>query len=391
MKHKNSLLIVVMLLFVACTNHDMEEIIVPTEGYIYFNTEVSSRGTLVVNDLQGKDFAVTGYKYTGDWNTVKVQAKPDGLLYNLPIRWNSTSNSHTYDAYPNDGNNALVAWEAEKNYTFFAHYPYVANTNATNDLIEVSGASNEGVPYIVYNMPTGNDVSKLVDVMTASHYDTNNAYSNAVGLTFKHRLVAMDVQARNFNEPDEETGKPLNILITSLTMKLNNLAYNQATLMMDASLPNASTFTKTISGTWQPQYTLITEVPIMVAPTGTQSGDGEPTNLTGTKDYPKTTLIFMPQNGVKNQEGVTEYLKGTITFSYQYVDNEGNVLKVIDGKSVGDKDGIILVENMAFTTGKNMVAGRRYCFQMTFSRSTITIAVVESGEWTDKNVNIEFE
>ena len=81
MKYKNSLLIVVMLLFVACTNHDMEEIIVPTEGYIYFNTEVSSRGTLVVNDLQGKDFAVTGYKYTGDWNTVKVHAKPDGLLY----------------------------------------------------------------------------------------------------------------------------------------------------------------------------------------------------------------------------------------------------------------------------------------------------------------------
>ena len=53
----------------ACEQDEtVESPLVPTEGYIYFNTEVSSRGELIT-EMTGMNFGVMGYEYSGDWNT----------------------------------------------------------------------------------------------------------------------------------------------------------------------------------------------------------------------------------------------------------------------------------------------------------------------------------
>lgn len=357
-----------MLLTMACTRQEvMEEVNIPSGGYIYFNTEVASRGTLIT-ELKGESFGVNAYIYDDevDWNTVKVQATPE-LFYQKEIKWD-VNGYYTYDD--------KKTWSADSLYTFFGYYPY------GNSSLTMSSDTYEGDPYLEYLLPTGDDVTQMVDVMTASVYDTDNSQSNYVGLTFKHRLVAMDVQARNFNDP--ENGEEVHIKITSLKMKFNNMKHNGAKLMLDASLKKDSLYVADTTA-WKPNYALVGN-PITISPTDTSTGEAQPVALTGTTYNPKTTLIFLPQEGeVKDDE--TEYLNGWIEFTYTFVDKDGNNMNVtVDGTAVST-----VTKTMPFTTGKNMVAGRKYYFQMTFSRTTITIAVIESGEWTDKDVDIEFD
>lgn len=360
-------MVVLMCFTMACTHQEFEEEVVkPTDGYIYFNTEVNSRGTLVT-ELSEKSFGVFGYNYSNevDWNTVKVQAKPN-VFCKKEITWNARA-FHEYES--------PVAWSPNHLYTFMGYYPY-GNSN-----LVPSEDQYEGDPYLTYTMPTDNKVANMVDVMTASIYNTDNSQSNQVGLRFKHRLVAMDVQARNFNEMEGET--PVYIKVTSLMMKFENLKYNSAKLMMDASL-NADIFYEPTTQ-WKPQYTLVDNShPIIVPPSRGSSGNVDPTYLTGIEANPNTTLIFLPQSA----EDGEPFLKGVVTYSYEFVDVNGNRITVkINNKDVASVNN----QTISFDTGKNMVAGRKYIFQMTFSRSTITIAVVESDEWTDHNVNIDFE
>ena len=355
-------MVVLMCFTMACTHQEFEEEVVkPTDGYIYFNTEVNSRGTLVT-ELSEKSFGVFGYNYSNevDWNTVKVQAKPN-VFYKKEITWNGAF--HEYKS--------PVAWSPNHLYTFMGYYPY-GNSN-----LVPSEDQYEGDPYLTYTMPTDNKVANMVDVMTASIYNTDNSQSKQVGIRYKHRLVAMDVQARNFNEKEGE--EFVYIKVTFLKMKFENLKYNSAKLMMDASL-NADIFYEPTSQ-WKPVYTLVNN-PIIVPPSRGVSGDVEPTYLTGTEA--NTTLIFLPQSA---EEGES-FLKGEVTYSYEFVDVNGNPITVkINNEDVASVNN----QTISFDTGKNMVAGRKYIFQMTFSRSTITIAVVESDEWTDHNVNIDFE
>ena len=170
------------LWMMGCSQEDglssMEDV---KEGYIYFNSEIDSRANLVT-DMAEKPFSVTAFNYTGDWNTVKVKAAPN-VFHNQLIKWEE--NKHTYDTDATTDGNQLKKWEGGKKYTFFAHYPHVSE----NSNVSISGSTTEGVPYITYTLQP----NKMVDVMTASLFDTDNTATNAVGLTFKHRLVAMDI------------------------------------------------------------------------------------------------------------------------------------------------------------------------------------------------------
>ena len=359
----------VMCFATACTRQDFVEegIEIPIDGYIYFNTDVASRGTLVTS-LEESEFGVYAYNYVKDgktyWNSVKAMAKPN-VFYQQKIEWNEEAGYHDYKN--------KKAWAADSLYTFFGYYPY----NNSDSIVD-----HEGDPYLTYNLP--DSVTEMVDVMTASLYDTDNSQSNQVGLNFKHRLVAMDVQARNFNEP--YNGEDVYVKVTSLTMKFNNMKHKGARLMMDASLKKDSLFLSDTTK-WKPQYTLVGgSNSVSVPPSGASTGDGEATRLTGIDTNQNTTLMFLPQDGESIDEDEKIYLNGWIMFTYQFVKKDGTSLTI----KVGNENISTVTQTLPFTTGKNMVAGRKYNFQMTFSRTIITIAVIESGEWTDKDVDIEF-
>lgn len=309
--------------------------VVPSDGYIYFNTEVSSRGELVA-DMEGKTFGVTGFNYVGDWNTVKVQAVPNVFKnHGQEIVWEVDEKQNGYHTYAD-----LIPWDATRKYSFFGYYPF--------DKVTLSGKEVEGVPYIDYTLP--DKVADMADVMTASLYDTDNSASNAVGLTFKHRLVAMDVQARNFL--DEGT----DVTINSLSITFENLQYNTVRLPLDASLE--ITPGKVNDWNEQPTYSILSSS-VTIEPTNTTSGTNAATSLSD-----NSSLVFIPQ---------TENLKGTITMKYK-----------IDGS---DEKTI----TPAFDTGKSMLAGRKFYLLINFSQTSVSIAIVDSGEWSDENIEIEFE
>ena len=78
-------------------------------------------------------------------------------------------------------------------------------------------------------------------------------------------------------------------------------------------------------------------------------------------------MIFIPQEGTSTDD----FLQGNITYSYSDKNSDE--------------------EPQTFNVGRDMKAGRKYYLQMTFSAGAITIAIIESGEWTDKDVDIKFE
>lgn len=327
----------------------------PTEDYIFFNTEVASRGELVT-EMIGRNFGVMGYEYTGDWNTVKVQAKPN--LFNAQtIEWNDTSGVHQYKP--------LKVWKPGYKYTFFGYYPTTG--------IELSGSEVEGVPYLTYTLP--DTPADMKDVMTASLYDTDNSASNSVGLTFQHRLVAMNVQARNFNTP--YNGNPVYIKLTDVSITYTNLKYDKVTLPMDASLPVA----RTEATNQTKAYTILQNGNLLISPTDTSTGETTSVEVSAGQT-PPTTLILIPQEGTDESD---DYLKGNVTFTFDYVDANGNKITIAD---VAEQPGI---RTLPFDLGKSIVAGRKYALLMNFSRTSVTIAIVESGEWTDKDIDIEFE
>lgn len=348
---------------------EIPEVILPTDGYIHFNTEVASRGALVT-DMKKQDFVVTAYNYANNvfWSTVELQAKPN-VFYNQSVTWNGAV--HTYDAFPDDDENSLKTWEAGKRYAFFAHYP-------VDQSITLSNGTYEGTPYITYTLPSTEDATLLKDVMTAHLLDTDNSTSNEVGLTFKHRLVAMDVQARNFNDA-LDNGTEVYIKISSMKIKISNLAYNQIEIPLDASMEVTR---KALDG-WgkTAEYNIIPlGGAVVVAPSGSSSGEE---TSTGVSDAFDTNIIIIPQEAVEGADGVVTGLKGKLEVEYQYVDSNGNTLTIED-KTGGS-------QSIDFDTKKDLKAGRKYYLQMTFSRSAITIAIIESGAWEDKDVEIEFE
>ena len=360
---------------VGCTQDEVfEQPDVPADGYIYFNTETDSRAELVT-DMENKQFAVTAFNYTSDWNTAKAKAIPN-VFHNQLVKWEE--NKHTYDTDNATSGNQLKAWEGGKRYAFFAHYPH----QSQDENIAISSAMTENTPYITYTLAPDN----MVDVMTASLFDTDNTASNAVGLTFKHRLVAMDIHARNLIDPVviNQTETPVFIKLKSLTMKFTNQKYNQAKIWLDESLGIESLWASDDWNSTQSYSIIPNEKEITLEPMGDASDEDASINVT---DNFGSTLIFLPQEGTN----ASDCLQGQVSFTYVYVKADGSSFRNDELKDEQGQKIEPQTTPVNFTTGKEMVAGRKYAFQMNFSRTMVTIGIVEQGEWTDKNIDIEFE
>lgn len=347
-------------------NEESGEIIIPTNGYIHFSPGKPSTRATLVNDMK-RNFGVMGYRweYTNSndvWNTVKVQAKPN-VFYNQLVTYDDDANLHTYDAYPSDADQALVPWATGSKYTFFGYYPH---TEESNGSIVLSGENVEGTPYLTYTLPTS--PANMLDVMTAALYNTDYKSSREVNLNFKHRLAAVDLQMVNMNAP-LENGTEVYVQISNLKINFDNLKYNKANIYMDSDMA----LERTEASNKKPSYTLSANA-ISVPPSTASSIHIIPSG---------NPLIIIPQ------EKDSDYLKGTITFTLNYSNSNGDNLN--NNKELKNAKVQPGAHTHTFNIGRDVLAGRKHIIQLTFTRDAVTVQSIPPGEWEDKIIDTEFE
>lgn len=353
-----------LLAFAGC-DHDIiieeqeDVVIIPTHGYIHFATQDPTRGVLV-SDMK-RNFGVMGYNWNYNnvndvWNTVKVMARPN-VFHAQKVTYDEGSNLHTYDARTTSlgHSSALVPWEVGCKYTFFGYYPHESESNGS---ITVCNNTTEGTPYLTYTLP--NDPASMQDVMTANLYNTDYKSAREVQLNFRHRLAAMDLQMINMNA--QYGGKDVYVKLTNLRVNMTSMQYRQAKIWMDESMAMERTVNSTAVG-----YTMSPS--ITIAPSGVTSGS---LNVITSG----TSLILIPQE---------TSLNGTIEFNLSYVDSNGNNMTIADADI---KTG---AHTYDFEIPTGLVAGRKHLVQLTFTRDAVTVQIVPPNEWTDNNVEIEFD
>ena len=320
---------------VSCNNNSVVEeevidLLGPECGYILFNTGVVSRGALIEDYLKD-DFYVHGYRYANTWEAAKAQATPNEFHEQL-ISYDEGKGIHTYSP--------LKPWLGTQKYSFFAYYP--AN-------VETISATHEGNPYIVYTLASRENPAALKDVMTANVIDTD-ASARTVNFTMKHRLSAIDVVGRNFNDEGKS------VEVSKLVINFTNLFHQKVTIPLnfndEPNLKHVKGDTLTGNAA-KANYTLINNDKLKV------NSGGSETLLSNGK-----TMIVIPQ---------TDYLEGTIDLTFK---NEG-------GSEVTKTEDL----NM----NCEILSGRRYYIQLTFTQDNVTIAIIQSEEWGDKNIDYEFE
>ncbi|MBR4161283.1 MAG: fimbrillin family protein [Bacteroidaceae bacterium] len=336
------------------TLDDIEnEVHLPLYGYIHFDTQAPTRGTLV-EDMK-RNFGVMGYSWEYNdandvWNTVKVQAKPNEFHAKIVTY---SDGLHTYET--------LVPWKVNCKYTFFGYYPHEGESGNS---VTVSGANVEGTPFLTYTLPAV--VANMQDVMTASVYNTDYRSSREVALTFKHRLAAVDVQIINQNA--KFGAKDVHVKLTNLKLNFTNLKYDKAKVWMDESMGMERTekANKSVS------YSMTT--PLTVVPSDVASGT---INMVSSG----SPIILIPQE----VDGTTGALKGTVTFNLSYVDGNGNVNTPTDAEVQPGNH----THNIVFDG--DLVVGRKHVIQLVFTRDAVSVQIIPPSEWTDNNVDIEFE
>lgn len=223
-----------------------QEIVIPTDGYIFFNAGISTRATLL-SSFPKEDFGVIGYRYQGGWGAVKAVASqnstftyadpntgeyvdarrgvfgPDATPGQITVGWNGSY----YDYSPHK------SWISSLNYAFFAWYP---NNFVAND----GNANYEGDPYIKYTLPDSR--SEMVDLMTACELNYTKSKGPAVPLQMGHRLSALDLRgtslvtaaslADDVDFTGIDTDANVELEVTSLSVTLDKIA-TQATFSLN--------------------------------------------------------------------------------------------------------------------------------------------------------------
>ena len=394
--------------------NDDDTVEVPTgNGYIYFDTEVLSRGALVTDNYLMADFGVFGYEYAGTWDAAVVMAKPN-VFKRTPeeIRY-TTAGLYEYDD--------VKTWSG-KNYAFFAYYPF-GNSN-----VAPSDANTEGEPYVTFKLPSRDDVTKHVDLMTANLIGTNGASSKNVVLNMRHRLAAIDVGARNYYEyAYEQDGNiyidPVTIEVKSLKIDVGNLVYDSGVLYLNYSKgwkSKVEASNKTANYIIVPDNSKKDVAPNTKKDTSlrlisTQSGANA------------TTMLVIPQEGTSNLLHITPtltYKKRLPNGSYLHtkkVTTTRKVTKVENGATIEveelvdevvtdkvyeegvdelgttttsglDEKGptiITTTKSVEFTYDKeisfdrDLLEGRRYYIQFTFTANAVSVNIVAADEWNE--------
>ena len=347
------------------TNLENEDINIniPTDGYIFFDTEVNSRGVLIENYLQD-NFKVLGYRYLNAWSSEEAQAKQTkefshngstitmGVFGNTPqeqlVEWKD--NVHTYSP--------MKEWDKDLTYSFFAWYP---------SNIPSSGISHEGNPYVTYTLDL-TDPANHIDVMTACVIDTKSSSSKSVSFNMQHRLSALDIIARSYVNADAlnmNAGETAKVKINSVGIDFSNLLYDGATIPL-----NTRDNSETLKGTNTNNSDKSVSFSPIIGNVTMNYYENDEDIAYLTNDAGKT-MLFIPQ---------AESLTCAVNVSYDIVDGNGNVIQGYDD--------ITSTTNISI---KELKEGTYYYMLLNFTKSGVTVVVQEADEWKDKDVKHEFE
>ena len=376
----------VALLSVACNRENIiPEADDSKEGgpYIYLDAVVKNktRGTLIEGNELQDNFGVYGftYNFTNRWSTYRVTATPNvfkdentaEFIAPQEVEYNEGIYSYT----------PVQTWSGGK-YTFFAYYPSEHNS------IEPSDIDVQGTPWVKY-APADflTSTANHIDVMTAMFEDTSLSSSQYVNFDFKHRLSAIDVVALNFYEYNQNdaggdvTSEEIEIEITDLNIKFNNLAYKAATFYLDSSIPSEPT--PIASSDPEPSYDILP---------GASKKDIEYSSTSEFQHIDEDqTLLFIPQTD--------ENLEVTTTVSFKKKRDDDTYLieiptDAVEGKDYEIQDGVVTyISEKTTAFGQALKAGSRYFIQITFTSAAVSINILTSAEWEDlaEDVYHEFE
>ena len=344
------------------------------KSYIQFSSGISTRGALKEGLYLDANFAVLGYQYRStDWGAASIMATPN-VFANTPQLVEFDKGIYSY--------NPPQIWTGN-NYSFFGYSPLDNNDNP-NDVNKIilfdNGTSKLGIPYITYTLPSFNDPTQLIDLMTGFvhtrlDYDAAGNEINEVALTMKHRLSAIDIRARNqylYKETVESQGQAVVIEITELKFKPK--AYTKAKIFLDGSEAQGIE-TNTLS------YELVNSSNTLdVDPTVGADWVG----ITTDKGSNPTTFLLIPQNMP---------LEGTLDFSFKLRDGNTYLKDITDIDKDNDKEeSVISISYPIKNLNRTLVEGRRYYIEIYFSSDAVSVDISAADEWDDQSdVKHEFE
>ena len=347
----------------------------PSKHYIHFDADISTRGALIEGKLLLDDFKVFGYQYPGWWGAESVLASPNVFDEN-PQLVHYDGTVFTYGT--------PKKWTGNR-YSFFGYYP----SDHTNIKYFGDDTVEQGTPYITYTLPDDNDPTKLIDVMTASYIDTGVASSASVPMQFHHRLSAIDVGARNYYEYDHDgnkgtTPKLVTIEITKLIVNLTNVVNTSAKIYLDHTIPSE----------YPENQAKASKVYAMVnanTPWAIPSFDVKPNTkedrairlVTTQAGENASSILLIPQ---------TEFLHGAIELVYKkkYKDDNDTWVYLHEGNNTEDFEFAPTDLNINFS--KQLIEGRRYYIELTFTSDAVSVNIIAADEWDDKDdIRHEFE
>lgn len=366
---------------------------IPHGGYIHFGYDDNvSRASNLVETMTEKNFNVIAFKYQGSttWDNYKTTGKPTSGVTEFPFPTEVTyaDNMWSYDASSTTENQTqLVPWSSTSKYAFFAYYPQ-SLTQTTDE----NTANTPGVSYSID--PSNTNPQALSDVMRASEKDVENTGNGVVNFTFKHCLSCITFEARNFDEVEstatDQEKEEKKQYIKGLNVYLTSKMYRQLSIPLDVDI------VATPSGIQDGNLHYVittnddagkTEIPALVKG-----------NQIEVIDVAKGNNVFIiPQNpegldGIEDNADDMGDLEGYVEF-YCKDKNGNDAFRTGDiRRDTGDKDSTPYRSELAFSSDKTFEAGRRYSLVINFtSNAQISIAIIESGDWTDANQDITFE
>ena len=200
----------------------------PIEFGVYLGRDAQeSRGSIITTDNL-KKFGVTAYVYGA--------IIPD-FMYNQEVNKN-TDGSWTYSP--------VKYWPTMASTGYISFYAYAPHTTDANNLIQLSGNSDEhAAPTVTISIPS-TDLTKMVDFVTSSiHFLTKEKSNNGVvKFTLRHEMTRVSLKAKVSEDVYRATAaNKTKVVIRSLKLKSGGEFYTKA----DYRYPQ---LTDTERGTW---------------------------------------------------------------------------------------------------------------------------------------------
>ena len=363
------------------------------ENSIQFNTGITTRGQLVMDDYLKADFAVYGYVYRSSWQAAESMATPNVFLEDLedktsfivPQIVHYDGGTYTYSP--------IVQWTGYK-YSFFAYYPAI-NSVSREVTILPSGVDVEGTPYVKYQLDR-QDPASTVDLMTASVIDTDANSSKEVQFQFKHRLSAIDVAAVNYCEYDPNPGNndatdvlPVTIEVHQANFRMTNLLYDTYVVSLDDT--KSSTPSNSSTGTIA-NFELLTAAEPDVQIELNKDGDIQMRPITSAEK--NTTMIVIPQTTPLHVVPEIIYYRRLpdANGKARYLDPSDKIHELDlnqEGGHIGTPPAFRY--ETAFDFDRGLLEGRRYFIQINFTSDAVSVNIIAADEWNEKPVvNHEF-